>query len=269
VANLQPGPQSIGNELSFNGQPSVNFAGDIAHWFLQLPAHGSRYSDRYDRPCEPGIGDVLPAGAQQTFQEKLDAFRQQAGITTPGGYYAIANNGQSYRLGDRGERSLDVGIVASASPGSAMGLHAGSGYGNHATANAVTAYQAAFWDQLNGPAVVSSSFGIFQQSSPDSPFTSVIRELLRLRRRSRIRSHDRSRHAQRHAAGALLDGDRTPSGIVRISLARSTASSLVTPATPRRLRRELIRRPSVVRPSPGRATATTRNRSLSAWTQAT
>ena len=79
--------------------------------------------------------------------------------------------------GNPGERTLDVAVVTSANPNSTMGLYAGSGFGNHASANSVTAYQAAFWDLANNPAVVSSSFGIFQQAAPGSPFASAIREL--------------------------------------------------------------------------------------------
>jgi hypothetical protein len=177
AAQLPQGPQSIGNQLVVTGQESVNFPGDIARWFYNFPLTDPDVPSATIGLVEPGIGNAVPPGATFTFQQGLDSFRQNAGIPTPGAYYVIANNGQNFFLGDNGERSLDVGIVSSASPASTIGLYAGSGYDNHATANAVTAYQAAFWDQVNNPPVVSSSFGIFQQSSPGSPFASAIREL--------------------------------------------------------------------------------------------
>ena len=119
----------------------------------------------------------MEPGLTRTFQEALNLFRERAGLTTPGDYHVVAHNGQNYDQGNPGERTLDVAVVTSANPNSTMGLYAGSGFGNHASSNSVTAYQAAFWDLVHNPAVVSSSFGIFQQAAPGSPFASAIREL--------------------------------------------------------------------------------------------
>ncbi|MGU3495322.1 DUF4114 domain-containing protein [Xanthobacteraceae bacterium A53D] len=176
------GSQSIGNALSPTTGNSPydetnNFARDIADWYYNFPLTNGGVPTKTIGLVEPGIGDALPVGDTRSFQELYDQFRENAGIGTPGSYYAVANNGQSYHLGNPGERSLDVGVIASAAPGSTIGLYAGSGFGNHAQSSSFTAFQAAFWDQVNNPSVVSSSFSMFQQSAPHSPFASAVDEL--------------------------------------------------------------------------------------------
>ena len=60
---------------------------------------------------ESGTGDVMEHGATRSFQEALNLFRERAGLSTPGNYYVVANNGQSYADGNPGERTLDVAVV--------------------------------------------------------------------------------------------------------------------------------------------------------------
>lgn len=177
VANPPQGAQSIGNQLTALGTQTNNYAGDIAKWFYNFPLAGVDAPTATVGLIEPGIGDQLSPGGNHTFQQGLDNFRASAGIATAGSYYTVANNGLNYFVGNSSERSLDVGVVTSANPNSTMGLYGGSGFGNNAQANAYTAYQAAFWDPVNAPPVVTSSFGIFQQPSPDSPFARAVREL--------------------------------------------------------------------------------------------
>ena len=126
---------------------------------------------------EPGIGDAMPS-ASPTFQQGLNAYRQAAGVATPGEYYVVGNvAGQSYAIGNNGERSLDVGVVASAAPGSKIGLYSGSGFNVPSHANVFTSYQTAFWDTVNNPTVMSSSFSIFPQTNPSSVFYNAVKEL--------------------------------------------------------------------------------------------
>jgi len=75
VANLQQGPQSIGNELVITGQPSVNFSGDMAQWFYNFPLAGLDVPTATLGLVEPGIGDAIPLNAAHTFQQGLDSFR--------------------------------------------------------------------------------------------------------------------------------------------------------------------------------------------------
>ncbi|MDR6950676.1 hypothetical protein J2X65_000019 [Ancylobacter sp. 3268] len=178
---IVPGEQSIGNALyplTQNGDyKETNFyAGAIARNFYNFPLADQAVATKTIGLVEPGIGAALPGGSK-SFQDLLDGFREGAGIDTPGSYYLVAHGGQSYELGNSGERSLDIGFIASATPNSAIGLYAGSGFKDHAQANSFTAFQSAFWDEVNDPSVISSSFSIFPQSDPDSPFASAVREL--------------------------------------------------------------------------------------------
>ena len=109
-------------------------------WLLQFSA------DRKDVPTatvgivEPGIGDALPT-AQPDVPRGAERLSQAAGISTPATTTSSATDGQSYSDGNRGERSLDVGVVASATPGSTMGLYSGSGFTRSSHANGFTSFQ--------------------------------------------------------------------------------------------------------------------------------
>lgn len=169
------GALSIGNGLSQDWAEHSAYAGEMAEQFYNFPLVGKDVPTTAIGLVEPGIGDAVPSGG--SFKDGLKNFRETAGLKGDGEYYVVAKNGQSYTLGNSGERSLDVGVVASASPNSKIGLYAGSGFGGTAQSNSYTAYQAAFWDQVNNPSVVSSSFSIYSHSAPDSPFAVAVREL--------------------------------------------------------------------------------------------
>ena len=177
TAVVHDGPQSIGNYLSSINQQTTYFPGDIAQHFYNFPLAGRQVETATVGLIEPGIGDAMP-GPNPSFQQALNAYRAAAGITTPGSYYLNGNaSGQNYFIGNAGERSLDVGVIASAAPGSKIGLYAGSGFTLPSHANDFTSYQTAFWDTVNNPAVLSSSYSIFQQTTPGSVFANAIKEL--------------------------------------------------------------------------------------------
>jgi hypothetical protein len=177
LASPHEGPLSIGNYLSLIAQETNYFSGKIAQDFYNFPLAGKSISTATLGLIEPGIGDAMPS-ASPTFQQALDTFRHAAGISSPGSYYLVGNvAGQDYATGDSGERSLDMGVVSSAAPGSKIGLYAGSGFHYPSNANDFTSYQTAFWDTVNNPAVVSSSFSIVQQTNPNSVFHSAVKEL--------------------------------------------------------------------------------------------
>ena len=176
-AVVHEGPQSIGNYLSTTFQMSNYFPGAIARDFYNFPLAGKDVPTTTVGLIEPGIGDAMPS-ASPTFLQGLNAYRQAAGVATPGEYYVVGNvAGQSYANGNNGERSLDVGVIASAAPGSKIGLYAGSGFNAPSHANVFTSYQTAFWDTVNNPTVLSSSFSIFPQTNPSSVFHNAIKEL--------------------------------------------------------------------------------------------
>jgi hypothetical protein len=177
TAVLNDGPQSIGNALVATGNRSNYWPGAIGDHLYNFPLAGNGVPTATVGLIEPGIGDAMPS-ARPTFQEGLNAYRHAAGISTPGEYYLVGNaREQNYFEGNSGERSLDVGVVASAAPGTKIGLYAGSGFNVPSNANAFTSYQTAFWDTVNNPAVLSSSYSIFQQTTPGSVFANAIKEL--------------------------------------------------------------------------------------------
>jgi hypothetical protein len=119
------------------------------------------------------IGDALPDDATESFQERLDAYRADIGIDTPGTYYVDNRENQEYNELYGGERSLDVGVLAGAAPNSTIGLYVGSGDDG----TVFTSYQTAIWDQEFDPKIISSSFSDPTAPSPDSPFLAAYREL--------------------------------------------------------------------------------------------
>jgi hypothetical protein len=182
VADIAQGWASIGNALG--ADRSVAFPGDMASSFYNFPLAGIDTRTATVGIIEPGSGDVLPAHSP-SFHHLLEHYRKLAGLSPSADYYSIANNGVNYDLSDPGERSLDVGVVASASPGSTIGLYAGSGYhgvpGGGPTAgaysNVFTSFQAAFWDLVNEPPVISASYSMTQQTRPGSLFATAAQEL--------------------------------------------------------------------------------------------
>jgi hypothetical protein len=171
------GAQTIGNALAEAVTQTNLSSQNISDWFYQFPLAGQDVATAAVGLLEPGIGDAIQKDSDFTFQEGLTAFLAQMGSSALGSYYNVAYNGQDYEHFNSIERSLDVGVVASANPLGTFGLYAGSGSQGRANANDFTAFQSAFWDSVYAPPVVSSSYGIFQQSSPDSPFAIAVREL--------------------------------------------------------------------------------------------
>ncbi|MEP9367030.1 DUF4114 domain-containing protein [Xanthobacter sp. VNH20] len=170
---LPQGPQSPGNSSTAN--PAF-YAQELGQNFYNFPEEWANQKTGTVGLLEPGVGDSLPFGSTQTFQDLLNAFRQGAGLDTDGHYYVVAPAGQLYD-NSAGERSLDVGVVTSAAPQSTIGLYVGSGLLNYSWATSYTAYQQAFWDLLHNPAVISSSFGDEVFPAPGSPFMAASREL--------------------------------------------------------------------------------------------
>ena len=126
---------------------------------------------------EPGIGSALPAAQTKTFQQLLTEYLASVGQSGTGQVKVQGANGQSYDQGGAGERSLDVGVVASVNPNSDIYLFNGSGYNGNADASTFTAIQSALWDPTLRAAVLSSSFGDDQSMSPNSPFYQAYRQL--------------------------------------------------------------------------------------------
>jgi hypothetical protein len=169
---LPQGPQSPGNSASQVADLYPNQIADLYDFPLDdTIATGSIGL------IEPGIGTALPNGATN-FQARLDTYLQGAGITTPSTVISVAPGGQGYFADDALERSLDVGVVAAVNPLSPIVVYAGSGQDAEAESDTMTAYQQAFWDGVNNPEVISSSWTPDSGSpATGSPFLWAMREL--------------------------------------------------------------------------------------------
>ena len=180
VADLPQGWQSPGNASTAATRAFPQVLGSS---YYNLPL-GSGVPTGTIGLVEPGVGTALSGDDQGNgFQAALDAYRATAGVPTGASAIAMAGGGQTYPVivpgqsSTAGERSLDVGIVATVAPLSPVVLYAGSGTNLGGRATNYTAYQSAFWDLANNPQVISSSFSFNSQVAPGSPFYKATAEL--------------------------------------------------------------------------------------------
>jgi len=173
AADLPQGWQSLGNASTDSQRAFPQILGAD---YYNLPL-GSSVPTGTIGLVEPGVGTALLGDNQGNgFQAALDAYRATAGVPTGASAIAVAGGGQIYvapvpgQSSNSGERSLDVGIVATVAPNSPVVLYAGSGSTHGANATNYTAYQSAIWDLTNNPQVLSSSFSFNSQVAPGSPF---------------------------------------------------------------------------------------------------
>jgi hypothetical protein len=173
---LDEGAQSPGN----SGDTSAPFPNEIAALY-NFPFADKALWNSVETPAvallEPGVGTSLPEGVTATFDELLQVYREAAGITAPlKPTVTVAPGGQAY-ASEASERSLDVGVVSAINPNSRLVVYAGSGTANNAGSDPFTAYQAAIWDTVNGPAVISSSVRSYTEIAGGSPFRFALDEL--------------------------------------------------------------------------------------------
>jgi len=215
---LVQGPQSPGND-----HPGGQFPNEIAARynfpFLSVgPILSTTVATGRVGLIEPGIGDAMPFGAPQSFDEALATYRQTAGVAGPmQPPLALSPGGELWVPAD--ERALDVGVVSTVSPQSQLVLYAGSGYLNAALADALTAYQSAFWDTVNDPEVVSSSFKSFPHIAPGSPFYAAMQDLFMDAALRNITSIN--------AAGDGGSGDEYANGLTNVTVTHASPYSLV------------------------------------------
>jgi hypothetical protein len=180
AADLPQGWQSLGNAST---EAYRDFPQILGSSYYNLPLGGNMPTGTIGL-VEHGVGTALFGDNQGNgFQAALDAYRAAAGVPTGAAAIAVANGGQVYppivqgQPSTAGERSLDVGIVATVAPQSPLVLYAGSGSNHGARATTFTAYQSAIWDLANNPQVVTSSFSFNSQVAPGSPFFKATNEL--------------------------------------------------------------------------------------------
>lgn len=173
AADLPQGSQSPGNNAAEFVQLYPQIA---AQNYYNLPLSSAVATGTIGL-VEPVIGTALDGdNAGAGFQAALDAYRAGAGVPTGAPVISVGNQswGPPGQNNGSGERSLDTGMVATIAPQSPLVFYAGSGV---TLADAFTAYQSSFWDPVNNPQVVSSSFRYTPMVAPGSPFYMASSEL--------------------------------------------------------------------------------------------
>ena len=223
LAALPQGPQSTGNAV-----PRVEgmFPNDLAAVY-DFPFNSATTPDWWKTVqtapiglLEPNQGAALPAGSA-SFQNLADTYRRLVGLDAQGQYIDVAPGGASVTTS--GERSLDVGIATTVNPTSPLVLYAGSGTKSDAHSAVYTAYQAAFWDDVNKPQVVSSSYRDYPHIAPDSPFYLAYKELFvdaALRNITAV-----------NAVGDDGSGDQFANGLTNVDVIHASPYSIVAGGT--------------------------------------
>ncbi|WP_332116382.1 DUF4114 domain-containing protein [Azorhizobium caulinodans] len=117
---------------------------------------------------------LVEGGVPANLETALNAYRTSVlGLPAYTGSQFQIISGANARIGvgDPGEESLDVSIIAGAAPNSQQLYYAYTGN------QTFVGYQNAIFDSVNNPSVLSSSFTDQQRFSPNSPFASAYQGL--------------------------------------------------------------------------------------------
>ncbi|GEP55167.1 M10 family metallopeptidase C-terminal domain-containing protein [Reyranella soli] len=171
AAVLPQGSQSPGNNST---QGSLVYPQVAVQNYYNMPLSADMATGTIGL-VEPVIGTALPGdNGGSGFQAAVDAYRAGAGVATGAPVITVGNQNWGTAPNGSGERSLDTGMVAAIAPQSPLVFYSGSGL---TLADAFTAYQSAFWDDVNNPQVITSSFRYTPMVAPGSPFFKASAEL--------------------------------------------------------------------------------------------
>ncbi|MEW6256300.1 MAG: DUF4114 domain-containing protein [Pseudomonadota bacterium] len=166
---LPEGAQSIGNSSTLPW-PERSLSPQQVQQLYNFPVNAANLPTGTIALIEPGISDLLPADSTSTFQQLLDAYRRDLGITAPADYYTVGPAMPAYDNDLAEERSMDVGIIAAGAPNSRIGIYAGP--------TTFNSFQLAIWDMINNPEIVASSFSELYKSAGGSPFHTAYEQLM-------------------------------------------------------------------------------------------
>jgi hypothetical protein len=172
---LEPGFQGVGNALELGGAADLDPAeiADLYSFPLDDAAELARATGTVGL-IEPIIGSALETDSFASFTEALRNYQSLVGVPEAIETFTI---GEEFQRDDgaRGERNLDVGVIAGVTPHAQIGIYAGA-----ERPTLFSAYHSAVWtpeDDASEPDVFSSSFGFERQRTPGSPFDEAIQEL--------------------------------------------------------------------------------------------
>jgi hypothetical protein len=165
----------VGTPVSLSPGP-LGIANDSAD---QVTAPPAAIAANYRFPLPPGVATNPVALVEPDVPDQaalftaFNQYRQQVGLAavTPGQFRIVSGTDVSGTVSD--ELALDISVVAGAVPNSNLLLYSmGSG-------TFFNAYQQAFFDRTNAPAVISSSFGSINNiSTAQSPFYWAVQQLM-------------------------------------------------------------------------------------------
>lgn len=168
--SLPVGPLGIGNA-------TTQGVGDIAG-VAAVDATPAALAAQYHFPLPAGTATAPIAlvesdgfGSSGALFAAYNLYRQQLGLApvTQSQFQILGHNGNNAIPSN--ELTLDISVVAGAAPNSGQLLYS---FG----ATPFSAYQQAFFDSTNHPAVLSSSWGISGQTTPNSPFAWAFQQLM-------------------------------------------------------------------------------------------
>jgi hypothetical protein len=160
---LSTGPLGVGNS-----SPSAS----IVH------ATSTALAGAYDFPL--ATGTQTPAVAlvegnvpvQSQLFAAYNQYRQAIGLNAvTAAQFQVLSGTNSSTNASSGELTLDISVLAGAAPTSTQLLYSDLG------GTAYNAYQQAFFDTVNNPGVLSSSFAIYGQPTANSPFQTAFQQL--------------------------------------------------------------------------------------------
>ena len=204
---LPSGPQGIGNASTFSSSgPTASPVSQIANYY-NFP-----FASPATSPATSPLALLEPGSGNNDLSAPFSGPNVQG--VQPGGTTA----------GDVNERLLDLTVANGVNPNSDLILYAGSGTNLNAASEPFTAYQSAFWDSVNNPTVVSSSYRLTaSQASPNSPFMFAARELF----------VDAALHniSVFQSSGDGGSGYQIPNGITHVAATRASPYSVIVGGT--------------------------------------
>ena len=170
---LQPLSTQGGAALGIgNGAPSAN----------KVTATPAAIAADYKFPLPASVATAPVAlvetdiSAQTTLLNAYNQYRQQVGLSavTPAQFQVLSGTNLP-TANIISEVALDISMVGDAVPNSSQLLYS---YLPNAGGTPFNAYQQAFFDSINHPAVLSSSYPIFAQPTANSPFQVAYQQLM-------------------------------------------------------------------------------------------
>ena len=162
AVTLSAGPLGIGNAST--AEVSATPAAIAANYNFPLPAGVAT-------PAIALVEGNVPASQQAGLLADLNAYRQAVGLPpiTAEQFQIVTTNNDPTTIS--GELTLDISVIAGAAPNSTQLLY------GYVGGSPYLSYQRAFFDTVNKPTVLSSSYALAGNPTANSPFQWAFQQL--------------------------------------------------------------------------------------------